>query len=281
MKKIHLMLLCLYSTQAFSQIKNIPATKDSSVVIDNLYAGVLSWNETRLDSFSVTARITVRIGAMSTARLAKDLSLNVFGVYETNGVTTPTVLAQYSLKYQPLKRWKILVGNMATPATEQRPLPPTSNGQFETWTMSQIPGLVPGIKTSYDFKNKITGAIGYALRKGFPEYHVAVGSKSLVTAIYYQSENDVIGFVNTIKTKKIYSLLVYQHCKRIANTFVYSFGRSISLYNDYGYNISTNNLERLETGLFKSFDARIVSGLVSISFNAKTNSINTYLFVHL
>lgn len=262
-------MLCFYCTQSFSQIKNIPATADSSIVIDNLYAGILSWNETRVDSFSVTAFATVRVGAMVTMKLSKKFSCNLFGVYETDGRNEPLILGQYRLQYQPSKRWKVLIGNMATPTTEQRPLPPTAGGHFETSTMSKIPGLTPGIKTSYMSSDSITTTIGYALRKGAPEYHIAVGKKHCTTAMYYQPQSNTVGVVNTIETKRIYSLSVYQSNKIISNTFVYSLNKHFSVYNDCAYNIHDHTLESSLTGLIRKFDSRLVSGLLSFSYDSK------------
>ncbi len=281
MKKIYVLILCFYSTTSFSQIKNIPATADSSVMIDNLYAGILSWNETRVDSFSVAAFATVRVGAMATLKLSKKFSCNLFGIYETDGRNEPLIIAQYRLQYQPSKRWKILIGNMATPTTEQRPVPPTAGGQFETNTMSKIPGLTPGVKTSYALSTTTTATVGYALRKGAPEYHIALGTKHCTTAMYYQPQSNTVGVVNTVETKRIYSISVYQSNKVVSNTFVYSFGKALSVYNDCAYDIHGHTLENAISGIIRKFESKIVSGLLSFSYDSKKSIFVTCFFVHL
>lgn len=265
------------SSTAHSQIKNIAVTADSSIMIDEVYAGMLAWNETRIDSFSNRPNMTVRFGSALTWRMNPKLSFNAFAVYEL-GAGKPFLLTQARFDYQPSKKWKISIGNMATPTTELRPFP-VSNGQFETWTLARIPGLTPGIKARFTPSATISVATGVALRDNSPEYHFSMTVSPVTAAFYYESEKKSFGTAVMVKTKKLYSIAVYNN-STMGNTTMYSF-QDYGVYNDSGYDLDKKQVVRFETGFLRYFKSKWVAGLVGFGFDAKACTLNSYIFVHL
>ena len=252
-------------------------TTDSSIMIDQVYAGMLAWNETRIDSFSNRPNITVRFGSAATWRMSSKLSFNTFAVYEV-GTGKPLLLTQARFDYRLSKKWKISIGSMPTPATELRPFP-VSDGQFETWTLARIPGLAPGIKARFTPGSTVSVATGIALRGHKPEYHLSLTASPVTTAFYYQSYTNSIGTAVVVKTKQLYSIAVYNN-QTIANTTMYSF-KDYGVYNDSGFDLDKNHIVRWETGFLKRFKSKWAAGLVGFGFDVKAYALNSYIFVHL
>jgi hypothetical protein len=238
---------------------------------------MLAWNETRIDSFSNRPNVTVRFGAAMTWKMLRQLHFNIFGVYEI-GTGKPLFLTQCRFDYRPAPQWTVSVGNMSTPTTELRPYP-VSTGHFETWTMARIPGLTPGVKVRFSPTSSFSMASGLALRHRQPEYHFSVTLSPVTAAVYYQAATNNVGVAAKITTKKVYSIAVYNN-RTLGNTSSYSF-KSYMLYNDCGYSIVAKQIVRWESGFLKKFEGRYVSGLVGFGFDAKTCTLNSYLFVHL
>ena len=123
--------------------------------------------------------------------------------------------------------------------------------------------------------------LGAAMRKENPEYHLSLRYKPITISAYYQAGVKIAGMVTQLQTKKIYSILVYQHSLLMSNTTVVPLQNKISLYNDLGYSFQSQQIVRLESGVFKSFTTKIVKGMVSLSYDGYRHTANTYIFVHL
>jgi len=60
-----------------------------------------------------------------------------------------------------------------------------------------------------------------------------------------------------------------------------STSKKIYFYLDSGYNFQTQNFPRLESGLIKGFNGKIISGLLAIGYSYEIHAVKAYLFVHL
>jgi hypothetical protein len=135
MKKLVIIVIAVvmgFNTQSFSQIQNIRSSDDSTLVIDTVYAGVLSSVNLNTNELTSTSSYSFRIGAMATWHATKWADVKTYGMYNrSNG--KDLIVNSFSINLHK-EQWNIEFGKMATPATEIRPLPPSSNRHFETWT---------------------------------------------------------------------------------------------------------------------------------------------------
>lgn len=148
MKKITIVIIAItLSMTAHAQIQNITCTDDSSVVINNIYLGVLNSVNFSTEEMTFTAPYNLQAAAMVTWHASKWADIKTFAVYNRAN-NSDAVNNQFYVNLHH-KNWSLELGKMAAPATEIRPLPPTAAGHFETWTESQMPGSALGTKVGY------------------------------------------------------------------------------------------------------------------------------------
>lgn len=147
----------------------------------------------------------LRVGGFANWQIAPWLEAKSFITYDRNDGDEMTINS-FSLRLKKKKAW-LEFGKMATPSTEIRPLPPTGNGQFETWTEATLPGGVPGVKIGYQFNSKNSLSFGTASRQGKPEYSVLLTHKNFKATADYQlfNKKTTIGF--SLAGKGIYQVL--------------------------------------------------------------------------
>lgn len=279
MKQIVSLMVAIFVTlSSFSQIENIKISSDSSINVNKLYAGMLSSTAFNTKSLTTTPSINLRVGAMVSWKVSKQISIKSFGMIETDLIKTWGI-QQFYLSFTPSKHWLLVAGQMATISTEQRPHPVSGNGQFETWTQARIPGGAPGFKFKY--VGNITVGAGIAVRNGAPEYHGSFAKGNHTISGYYRDWDGQKGFAYTYDSKKFYSLLVFIPSSTVATTTVVNFKNDYSLFVDLGYGAINKTLVRGEVGALKSFSSKWLKGLFSLSYDIKTESVNGYLFVHL
>jgi hypothetical protein len=271
---ISLAVAMIVTTVSFGQIENINVSSDSSVVVDKLYAGMLSSTAYSVESLQTTPAVSIRFGAMATYKVSKHVSIRSFGMIESD-LNQTWGIEQFYIHCTPTKHWVFAAGQMATISTEQRPHPVSGKGQFETWTLARIPGGAPGIKAKY--VGKVSIGAGVAARNGYGEYHGSLEKGSHNLSGYYRESDRHTGFAYTYSGKKLYTVVVYTR-PLIASTIVLGMKKDVSLFIDVGY---STQLLRGEGGVFKRFSSKWVKGLISTSYNAKTKCVMGYLFVHL
>ncbi|HEY1041388.1 MAG TPA: hypothetical protein VGE63_01545 [Candidatus Paceibacterota bacterium] len=281
MKKIIILAITfsaeVLATSAWAQIENV-ATKDSNLVISNIYAGLLAWTGYKLDTFSLPSAATVRVGSVLTWKTSQKLSIEVMGVYEA-GAGKPLVIAAGWMRYRPAKNWKVMAGYIPTPISEQRPFPLSPGGQFETWTMSQIPGGALGFKNTL-ILGKATLVSGIVRRSAGFEYQLAGSYGPLTTGLYYQPDSKSMGFATTLTTSKVYSLLVIKPTL-IGNTSVLKVAKNLKIYNDCGFDLKEKKFLREVFGIFRPFTSKTFKGLLSFSYSVTDNSLISCLFIHI
>lgn len=281
-------LLSFYSVSSFSQITNIRCA-DSSLVIDNVYAGILNSVNFQTKKFGVNNTDNLRFGAMATWNAKKWLSIKSFAVYGKSA-KEDLILNSFSACFHN-ESLSLELGKMGTPATELRPLPMTGNGQFETWTEAQFSNSGLGVKFGYQangFKTKLG-----AIKRG-KNLEVAMNAAwknvAVTSVIGGRNANEYIfGFTHSFKNA--YQVGNFQQVYNADSGFDQIIGyflnyevapkNAISLYLDAGYNLTAETWPRWEAGAIKAFTSPLVKGLVALGYDAKNESINGYIFVHL
>lgn len=288
-------------TTLFAQITNVyPFTKDSlaksidgkdttiqvtdrTLVIDRIYAGVLSGTMFSTDSLYASGFTGVRFGAMGTYRPAKWVSFSSWAMVQIDGGAHPWSLQQFYMTVNPIQKLTLQVGSMSTLPTEQRPHPVSGSGQFETWSHSQIPGGSLAVKVKYQFTKDFELASGIALRKNLPEYSARVTYKKVQLSGWYSQCDTTYGSALTLDFSRVYSTLVWKQKQVIADILVVTLSKKqgIKLYSDMGYDFVKKDLVRGEWGLLKTFDSKWIDGLFGLGYRHEAKSVVAYLFVHL
>ena len=183
----------------------------------------------------------------------------------------------------PSKKLTLQIGSMASLPTEQRPHPVSGNGQFETWSESQIPGGGLGAKLRYQFNSNFQLAGGVVVCKGLPEYSGKITYKKVQLSAWYSEWNQKFGSALTLDLPKVYNTFVWKQDQVVSNLLVIHIAskQGISLYSDNGYDLSTKKLVRSESGAMKTFENNWIKGLFGLGYNYENRSVNGYLFVHL
>ena len=271
------------SSVSFGQITNIYITKDSSIVIDRVYAGMLSGTEFSVDSLSASSFVNLRFGAMVTYKPAKWIAFRTWGMYQAETNNKSWKMQQFWTKITPTKKLSIEVGSMATLITEQRPHPVSGNGQFETFTEAQIPGMALNAKVKYDVTSTFQLAGGIALRNKLPEYSGRITYKRLQVSGFYSEYNKKFGTALTLDLPRVYNTFVWKQDQMLSNILVVHIvpKKGISLYSDNGYDLSAKKLVRSETGVLKTFESKWINGLLGLGYNYEHRTVNGYLFIHL
>jgi hypothetical protein len=284
MKKIIAVIsLVVISIVSFGQITGIPITKDSSIMIDRIYAGSLSGTVFHTDSLYTTGFTGVRVGAMATYKPASWISFSSWAMVQVDGGSDPWSLQQFYMTIQPTQKLSIAVGSMASIPTEMRPHPVSGSGQFETWSQSQIPGKGLGIKAKYQFTKDFELASGVVLRSTMPEYSARLIYKKFQLSGWYSTLDSTSGIAASLKHGRMFSTFVYKPDQTIADMLVVKISKKydISLYSDMGYDFQKKELVRGEWGVMKTFDSEWIDGLFGLGWDQKNKGINGYLYVHL
>lgn len=279
MKQIISLAVCILLTAScFGQIENIKISSDSTIIVDKLYAGMLSSTAFNTQRLTTSQFVNFRLGAMVSWKPSEKISIHSFGMLEAdpNGISH---IQQFYIKVRPFKKWVVVIGQMATPSTEHRAHPVSAGGQFETWTQSRIPGGAPGIKVKYE--GSFTIGAGVAARNGAPEYHGSFSKGNHMISGYYRVAGTQTGFAYRFDSKKLYSIWVFIPGSLVGTTTVLPLRHTYSLFADLGTSTKPVTLIRGEVGAFKSFSSKWIKGLLSVSYDIKARNAKAYLFVHL
>lgn len=286
MKKfIFVLFLSLTSSCLTAQITNLIASEDSSLVVNNVYVGVLNTTSFSTQALSMENNPNFRVGAQATWQALSWLQAKGFAVYDRNAGTDKTINS-FSLKIHSAgEKLGLEFGQIPTLSSESRPSPPSANGQFETWTQSKLPGIALGAKASIQLKNVWFGA-GANVRNDKPEYHIKISSGIFdVTSCYSTWDKKTCGSVK-MKTGSFYSLSVFENIGEsnlLANTTNFPIVKKngIFFYSDFGWQIDQSKIIRWEMGFFKTFQAGPIKGLLCLSYVLEKKGVNAYFFIHI
>lgn len=217
-------------------------------------------------------------GASVSLPFGKKIEVESWAAIHTETADVPYVLSAFWMNWKPTASWKISFGNHATPVSEFRPHPVSSDGQFETWTEALLPGTATGIKAAY-IKNNFHTKLGAFYRNG----DVAEISGKVVYGKIgfgvYGRDNGAYGGALTCDFTHVYSILSVSD--KNAGNFTSIKTKYFNLYSDAGIDRVSRKLVRGEWGIIKNFSLKKYSGLVALGFQNESHTINTYLFIHL
>ncbi len=273
----------LISSWAFAQMEKVAYSSDSSIVIDRVYLGSLSNINVGSDLANESGH-SFRLGVQGTWSINQMFKLKAYSVYDRAG-GEDFVYNSFSLRAEK-NAWFLELGRMSTPSTELRPLPPTADAHFETWTQSRLPGGSVGIKGGYVFQEDRVLTLGLHERNGEAEYGARLQIDDFNLAGAYELASEKVSLGSSYKTSWTYHFLSFTNEKNetiVGNLTVLdvSAKKKIQAYMDAGYSFENEDFPRLEIGLMKNFEADFLKGLFCLGWAYEIKSVKAYLFVHL
>jgi hypothetical protein len=292
MKKITAIVVFLvtFVTVSFGQYEF--ATKDSTLK-GGAYIGVLGSAD--FHSLKVTETpMNGRIGGNLSYDLFPFVQFKTFGIFDASYGKTET--NQDTIRHLALSQFSIRLhtksdnlffefGKIPGPTTEIRPLPPSGDGQFETWNHAHGSGLGVGGKVGYTFK-KFTLTTGVIMVGDNPEYHLKgrfVKNEKEWTSVGLYAQNDsTFGGMIENKYGRVFNLTVFTN--EVVGDFLnvtISEKKKIDGFCDFGYNYKLKKIVRCEIGALKNFSVPYIGGLIAVSYRYETRSINGYMYIYL
>ena len=267
-------------TLTFGQINNFH-TGDSSLIVNGLYAGMLSENYFSQDSLDINSVASFRVGASVTYKLTAWASVTGSQVYETDMNGQGSGISRFWVKTS-YKSFDFETGLLVSPATMSRPNP-IGTGHFETWTEARIPGGGLGAKIKYNFRGNYVNA-GVMQRDGLPEYHVRFSSPSFKISAYYPEATKKFGASVKAEIGDI-SLVSSFSAGEFLATFIavpVDSEIGIDVYGDFGYSLAGDQkVLRGEAGILKSFSGDLLKGLLGLGYCYEKKAIAGYLYIHI
>jgi len=304
MKKLFVSIAIMaIAISSFAQVSFFPVKKDvvkgtdtikvsDSTLKVGIYAGILSGVKFTTDSLHSEGFSGIRFGGDISYSPAKWVTFNTWGIVQIDANCPTWSLQQFYVTLRPVKGLNVSAGYMATLVTEQRPYPVSGNGQFETWSESQIPGAAMNIKLKYQVSKDFQLATGIALRQELPEYSGRITYKGIQLSAWYAQWDKEMGSALTISSGRVYTALVYKQNDAISGitqktiadicTVTINKKHSLSVYNDIGFCLEKDHpLARGEAGLLKGFSSPWINGLIGLGWDYKNKWIVGYLYIHL
>lgn len=277
-RKLITLIALFNAINLLAQIENIPINEE--VIVDRFYAGLLSNTNLYDNTNNLENTSSIQIGTRVRLKLISEiLQIRAFGVFKKTKSEEAQFFNSYEGIIKPNKNTSIHFGVMATPTTELRPNPTTWESQIETNAEKTIIGGRPGIKLSYNINKNFNLSYGIHNQNDNASQHLKAQYKKLSFSAFIE-QNDVFlsvkwnfdqgNFLTTISNKKT------------ALSTVIPIGSDYKLYADLEHNKQLKKLTYLEVGLRRYFnDDGLIKGLISISYNKQSKSIQGGLFVHI
>ena len=282
MKKIVFLTVAVFSffvSFAQTSIK----TKNENFKIPRIYIGVLSNTAFFLVNAGVSSSASLRIGGELSYQLNSKLSLNSFIANEISKDKNLSI-ASFYLKYHFSDKINLQIGQLATPATLFRPHSVSADGQFESWSTSQLPKIGLGATLSF-FHSKF----GVYKKGDNIEFHFYQKAKNITFATWINT-NGMIGMANSYKKGRVNTTLSFigntmpKNWKlKINNLFVYTLDKneSLFLYSDMGYETEANEFIHLQLGVLKYFSTQYMKCMVGGAYDYTSKNFNGYLQFNL
>ncbi len=283
MKKMFVAILI-----AFISFSAIPAfAQKDSIKIDYAYAGMLSNVNFPTEKFpAIEKGVSVRVGGGATWIASKHFQVQSWTVFDYDGMSTAKGI-MFAGIIKPVKKITIAFGNIPSLSATVRPVPCTAAGHFETWTHSQLTGVLPGAWMKFSFGKKNDVATGVAYNHDKMEIHgrLKIGSW---TTVGYWNANQKNWAVSTGFDFSRFSLRMVQ------TDSVFAFFESYTVWDKYhislyfdggdGYKNGVAQSLREEFGVLKSFEkpeGTPFSGLFGLGYANELKAVRCYLHIFL
>jgi hypothetical protein len=274
-------ILSMTPTMMSAQHTDIRIDDDSSLVIEKVYAGLLSGPSYDLRSGSVSSLIDLRVGAAARFDVTKKLAVRSFG-FAGYDVTSGTGFGNTAFwaEYTPSTYWKIIVGHgPSLTATNHRPHPCTLDGQFEFFATAQLPGVMTNATIIY--KPRYTT---YAASVGIYQQQLAlmcgIAGKRWSGTGYYLRDKNQIGGALTYNGKKLQTTLSYTHNDILSLAVLHDCGKHYVIYGSEGYEHTTHSMVTISNGVGRTWSGKY-NGLFALGYEVADHQIKSYLMVTL
>ncbi|CAL2084058.1 hypothetical protein [Tenacibaculum sp. 190524A05c] len=261
-----------------AQIENLQISKE--VTVDKLYAGLLSNTNLNYTSKNESSSSSFQFGARVKLKLIPQLiTIRSFGVFKSLEGQQPKVFKNFEAIITPNKSIAIHFGVMATPTTELRPHPTTSQSQIETNAEKTILGGKPGIKFNYLLGENYTLSYGIHNHNNHIGQHFKLKYKHLVVSSFF--ERNKIFLVGKWNFKKG-NILITHSRNNLAFSTLIPITSKYSFYLDSEYNTYQDKQKHLEFGVRRLFPQHNrIKGFLSIRYNTLLNNVQASLFIHI
>jgi hypothetical protein len=274
--------LAAINMAALSQIKNLVATSDSSIVVNNVYVGLL--NSSVFDSdLNVEHGYNLRIGGNLTWQLSPWIKAKALIVYGRAGGEDLNINFFCLKLHSKNENLGLEFGRMPTLSTEMMPIPLSPGGQFSTWTESQIIGPAVGAKATFRIKESLLGA-GISLRDKKLEYHFKLESGVTAAAACYRPDNKMFQSSFSFKPEYLYTISVLKNVgasNLLANYTSVPIGHQLEVCLDAGYCFEEKKFQKLEFGVIKNFKAAWLKGLLYLCYTHEDKKLNAFLLFNI
>lgn len=263
-----------------AQRTNVNIDGDSSIVIEKVYAGLLSGPAYDIQSGKMSSTVSIRGAAAARWDLSSKLAIRSFGFADYD-VSSQSAIgnAAFWAEYKPAKQWKISLGHgPSLTATNHRPHPATLSGHFEFFAMAQLPGVMTNVTAGYTPKNT-TYAASVGLFQQKPVAMVGVSSKEWIGTLYYLATSHKLGGAITHNGKRLQTTLTYSHNDIASLALLYDCGHNIVVYASDGYQ-STSGMQTATHGVGRVWKGKY-NGLLALGYDAVDHQIKPYLMVTL
>ena len=281
MKKIKLVVCMMaISLYTFGQIVHNDTVNHCTMTT---YAGILGGPVQSVENESLTTPTTLRVGGMIQWKPNSWSSLYGLGAVEANQTGTISPFSLLGVTLSPIKSVTITLGKIATPMTKLRPLPITGSGQFESWTVSQIPGSAIGGSITGSFSKEYSLSAGSFVRGSDVSVEAGLGIPYTQIAGYYMANSRKFGGAINCNYKLLSTTLMYNSEKNAGmfDAVKISQKHNLFLYSDIGFSINNWNMVRGEWGVFKTFSVQYLSSILGVGYSKEIKSVKGYVFIHL
>lgn len=284
MKKVLVIVVFLVaiSSTVFAQINNVVSTSDSSVVLSNIYVGLLNSVSVGSD-FKAQSSFSLRLGSDMFWQMSPWAKLKSRIIY-CRIDNDDLLISFFSLKlHSKGEKLGLEFGHMPTLATEMMPHPLSPGGQFMSWTEWQMTGPAVGAKATFK-----TGAgsfgLGVAQRNDKPEYHLKWEKGALAASACSGMDGKYFQSALSFKPEYIYTVTVFRHDARgdlLANYTNVPIGHQLAVCVDAGYYFGQDKPEKLELGIIKDFSTKLLKGIFYFYYTQENHCLNAALLLSI
>lgn len=283
MKKIVIVLLLVAINSAvFAQINNVVAASDSSVILSNIYVGLLN---------SVAVGSDLKAQPSSSLRVGSDMfwQMSPWAKVKSRIIYCridgdDMLISFFSLKLHSAgEKTGLEFGYMPTLSTEMMPHPLTPGGQFMSWTEWQMTGPAVGAKST--FKTSVGSfGLGIAKRNDKPEYHLKWQKGALAASACSGMNGKYFQSALFFEPDYIYTVTVFRHDYRgdlLANYTSIPIGHQLAVCVDAGYYFGQPKPEKLELGVIKNFSTSLLKGIFYFYYTQENHCLNASLLLNI
>ncbi|WP_422107057.1 hypothetical protein [Winogradskyella sp.] len=277
-RKLTILIVMFSAIGLPAQIENIPINEE--VIVDRLYAGLLSNNDLSVNTNNLENISSVQFGTrVRTILIPGIFQIRAFGVFKKSGSNETQFFKSYEGIFTPNENTSIHFGVMATPTTELRPNPTTWESQIETNAEKTIIGGRTGIKVNYNFSKNLIISYGLHNHDDNVGQHLKVRYKQFTFSSFIERHH--LFFVAKWKFNQG-SILTTTSKEKVAFSSVIPMGSDYKIYADLEHDKQLQKLSYLELGLRKLFsNDGLIKGFISVSYNNQSKSIQGGLFLHI